>query len=416
MSELAGAVVAVAARPAVAMGGGDGTVPVCAHSTESRCGKWQSISVKPTSIVIQGGFGGRTPRVAQSLEVQMGDTEWRFVHFTKQSRWLIHGCAGPRAGKGDLSAVKVIDEIRHKFFGTESSAVADSTVGECAVAEDADAGDVDPMDQLDEVRAEDKPKPKAPVRRRSMAPVKLSMPKRPACTGQACDETQTIYVILRPCGNRQLYIRMDCVDWLVAYAADEHHFQGVVRAPPVSSPVTAVADYRVEWEFNHCFWACEILVGSDAGLTKQFSPSGISTKQWRDLRALGLADGWFSRSTMAKRKRAAKGLAELWCIATLKGDRQSFEASWLGGADARGQLEDNKSEMGGQEPSPKRQRSLCDWTTAAVATDCGGGRSPSAVAARTVKAEPKVKAEPSANIAKSHAIVDDTFIEISDGE
>ena len=131
---------------------------------------------------------------------------------------------------------------------------------------------------------------------------------------------------------------------------------------------------------------------------------------------MGLADGYFSRSTIAKRKRAAKGLAELWCIATLKGDRQGFEASWLGGADARGQLADNKSEMGGEESSPRRQRSLCDWTTATVATDCGGGGSPSTVAARTVKAEPKVKAEPSTNTAKPPAIADNIFIEISDGE
>ena len=52
-------------------------------------------------------------------------------------------------------------------------------------------------------------------------------------------------------GNRSLYLRIDCLDWLASYAADEQHFQGIEREEPASLQETAVANYRVEWGFNN---------------------------------------------------------------------------------------------------------------------------------------------------------------------
>ena len=58
---------------------------------------------------------------------------------------------------------------------------------------------------------------------------------------------------------------MDCLGWLVSYAADEQYFQGVEREEPEALPATAVADYRVEWDFNEHVWEGTVLVGAAAG-------------------------------------------------------------------------------------------------------------------------------------------------------
>ena len=64
---------------------------------------------------------------------------------------------------------------------------------------------------------------------------RLVMPKRPPCTGWDPDETITLYVYWKDDygGRRKIYLRSDAISWLLAYGADELHYQGValVEAP-----------------------------------------------------------------------------------------------------------------------------------------------------------------------------------------
>ena len=169
-----------------------------------------------------------------------------------------------------------------------------------------------------------------------------------------------------------MYIRLDCVDWLLAYAADEHHFQGIVRGPPLELPGTAVADHRVEWEFNEHVWVCEVLVGLAAGQTMSFNPEDLLKSQWDKLRDKSLVDGFFRKSTTFTRKKAAKELVKLWCAATQHGERQAMETTWMSHAQAL-------PDVGDAEPQPKRRRCLSEWAVTAVA-DAEGNTNPSAVA------------------------------------
>ena len=182
------------------------------------------------------------------------------------------------------------------------------------------------MDALDDVAAVVKKptKKRLPSRR---GPVPLTMPKRPPCSGLDQEETQIIYVYLKP-GNRSLYLRIDCLDWLVSYAADEHHFQRIVREVPQALPGTAVADWRVEWDFNDKVWEGTVLVGEAAGQSLRFCPQDLSKSHWDRLEHMSLVPGLFSKSSQFTRKLAAKEFVKLWCGATHHGKRGAFETEW----------------------------------------------------------------------------------------
>ena len=106
--------------------------------------------VRTESITVQAGFGGKCQHVAQSLVFAMSGQMWRFVQIQKHARWFTAGVAGSRAHKGDLHAVKVLDEIRgQSFVPEETGPDADADIAAVADTED-------PMDALDDVAAVDK--------------------------------------------------------------------------------------------------------------------------------------------------------------------------------------------------------------------------------------------------------------------
>ena len=118
------------------------------------------------------------------------------------------------------------------------------------------------MDELDDIAVTDSPsQPKPPKFRnvrasdcRAMVET-LAVPTRPICTGRGPGDTTTISANRLGMSDRRshahLYLRTDCIGWLLAYAADELHHQGVIapRLVPQSRAgnCTAVAGLRLEW-------------------------------------------------------------------------------------------------------------------------------------------------------------------------
>ena len=342
-----------AAQPAVADEALAAVQPVCADSNECKLGKWRKAAVWSSCIVVQGGFGGNKETVAPSIFFEMDGAEWIFVHLHKHARWLISAVAGPRATKGDISQVKILDIIRHTFMELNADPCADAP---------AVAAVVDPMDALDDVAEVDAPKPKATAKVRNIPviPVALHMPKRPPCAGMDQRETHPIYVLFPKGENRKMYLRSDGLDWLLSYAADEYHFQNVVRQD--EKPPPAVADDIVEWDFNTRAWVVTVDAGPNAG-TQSFSPEDLRPHQWKKLQQLSLVDGVLSKSNWASRKMAARELAKLWCAAARKGDEHTFEQEWLYEASAEPDL------LTYFAPHAKRQRTEDFAPDAAVAGD-----------------------------------------------
>ena len=178
---MAAALVRVA-QPAIAAEPLAAARPVCADSDANRLGKWRKVAVWSSCVVVRGGFGCNRETVAPAIVFEMDGAEWTFVHLHKHARWFIAAVAGPRAQKGCISQIKILDIMRQQFMNYGAAPNADAP---------AVANDVDPMDALDDVAEVEEPKPKAAatVRRTPVIPVALNMPKRPPCAGMDQGET-----------------------------------------------------------------------------------------------------------------------------------------------------------------------------------------------------------------------------------
>ena len=313
----------------------DPITPVSAPPTKK--GAWQPVSTFQGLIGISGGFC-RKPLGAQSIEWTSGNKTHRFVELAKNAEWFLKGVGGAKTQKGDLKAVTVLDEIRDKLNSTaEPSAVA----GPSAVADGDDDDAPDPMDALDEVPDTPLKATKKAVRTpqkktaRSMV-TELQMPQRPLCVGSA--ETTTVCLYLKP-NNRNIksasiYIRVDCIDWLLAYAADELFYQGVKRDTAADEDLKvancpAVADVNLEWDFTTHAWEAEFLTGPFQGVTRSFGIADLTAARLARLRSVGIGqpDPRSPTSALPTKKQVAKEFITLWCDAICK-ERDSFETDW----------------------------------------------------------------------------------------
>ena len=263
----------------------DPITPVSAPPTKK--GAWQPVSTFQGLIGISGGFC-RKPLGAQSIEWTSGNKTHRFVELAKNSEWFLKCVGGARTQKGDLKAVTVVDEIRDKLNSTaEPSAVA----GPSAVAD-----------------------------------------------GDDRSETTTVCLYLKP-NNRNIksasiYIRVDCIDWLLAYAADELFYQGVKRDTAADEDLKvancpAVADVNLEWDFDTHVWEAEFLAGPFQGVTRSFGIADLTASRLAKLRSVGIGqpDPRSPTSALPTKKQVAKEFITLWCDAICK-ERDSFETDW----------------------------------------------------------------------------------------
>ena len=76
-----------------------------------------------------------------------------------------------------------------------------------------------------------------------------------------------------------------------------------MRADPLPILAPAVADYRVEWDFNEHFWVASILAGPGLGHTKRYDPETLRLQQWKGLEELSLVEGFFSKFNLYTKER-----------------------------------------------------------------------------------------------------------------
>ena len=212
--------------------------------------------------------------------------------------------------------------------------------GPSAVA-DGDDDAPDPMDALDEVPdtpvKATKKAVRTPQKKTARAMVtELQMPQRPLCVGSA--ETTTVWMYLKP-NNRNvktssMYIRVDCIDWLLAYAADELFHQGVKRDTVADEDLkvancSAVADVSLEWDFDKHLWEAEFLAGPFQGVTLSFGIADLTASRLAKFRSVGIGqpDPRSPTSALPTKKQVAKEFITLWCDAICK-ERDSFETEW----------------------------------------------------------------------------------------
>jgi hypothetical protein len=202
----------------------------------------------------------------------------------------------------------------------------------------AEDDDPDPMLGLTSVENDTTSKPKRD-KKQQLGVHKLIMPTRPPCAAPDGTCTTVIHAYWADVtGKRLPYLRTDCIDWLLAYGADELHFQGVVRGeptPPQSREPNcpAVADLHVAWNFNGNAWDGTFVGGPLKGQTKQVALAEINVTLWSNLKLhLGTSThdvsdiGIFRGATRLQVKDVAKICLIELCNATTRGECDSFEA------------------------------------------------------------------------------------------
>ena len=306
---------------AVAAHGGDILTPTCAQRVGLKR-PWRQATIASGSIAITAGYGGKTQRLATNVVYEMDGRPWQFVHLHKHAQWFVQGVAGSDAGQRDLGTVRVLDEIRTQFYQavTTEDTTADSTEDTTAVAEQIDEA-VDPMDELDAVATLPVKKTKKPNKYQPLRA--LTMPRRPHCSGVERNLTTIIHVY-SPGKNKSLYLRVDGINWLLSYAADEHHYQGVEQNPS-SETLPAVAASVVRWDFTAKHWKGEVLVGPNAGQSTCVSPDAVTKELWEVLKKLSKVNTFWSQRNGRTQRAAAKAVAQLWCDAKLRGERPCWE-------------------------------------------------------------------------------------------
>ena len=212
-------------------------IPIAACKGNTPC-KWKAVKVIQGQVNVAGGCSP-TAHSAISIYLTIDKTDHLFVKLDKNAHWFLKGCGGSHVGKGGLLAVDVFHAIRRGFNAVEHVGHPDTAVAEDPTNEDthedtdnSDDAD-DPMDDLDDVVAP-APKAKAKAKANECRSVMraFKMPIRPPCVADEGNAMTTIYVYRSPATNSQnnnsLFLRSDGLDWLLSYAADELHFQGVV--------------------------------------------------------------------------------------------------------------------------------------------------------------------------------------------
>ena len=310
--------------------------PRAALVHDSKRGSWKPASVRPGYINISGGFNKQLLPAA-SIQIKLDNTLHTFVDLDKNAQWFLKGVGGLGTRKDDLKPVRVLGELRDKF----SVACGDSA--DTAVADKA--ADDDPMNALDDLpQSPSKAKPKEKKRPAQSKTQDLTMPTRPECVG--CDDAGTITVcVYRKSGRFDitkggrchsmksgLYLRTDFINWLLAYGADELHYQGVKR--PLREPsqkhrrtCTAVADLSLSWDFHEFAWEAEFTAGTFMGTIKRIKLTDLGP-HWETLKNMHLSAGYRNSNPVVQRKAVAKEFITQWCAAISRAEGTSFEERW----------------------------------------------------------------------------------------
>ena len=295
--------------------------------------RWQSVSIRTRVITISGGYNARG-EAARSIQYQVDGAIHTFLELDKNAAWFLKGVGGPKTQKGSLKAVEVLQLLRKTF--DDHTAVAgggDSAAVSPPRASQNPDDDIDPMDEMDALPAA--APPAITVRGKKRSPKvhgdrhaliqELVVPTRPRCAGVALDDTTVVSVYKpphsekRPNGN--LYLRLDCVDWLLAYAADELFFQGVEPSSPIPTGpevgnCPAVADLHLAWNFDAKSWEGRFVAGRMVGTTKRMTVNDIDTGTWEKLKDDSVVEGSLADATLIQRKQAIKHIMIKWGAAT----------------------------------------------------------------------------------------------------
>ena len=291
---------------------------------------WKPVHCNDDLVHVIGGFSAEH-LVAPSIPFPMGKVTYKFIELSKNATWFLKEVGGKSAKPGTLKGVDVVRELRHRYY---HGPLLDATN---AVAEDqSENADDDIMNCLDDLatpvpvatakaKAKGKAKAKAKALPQQFRVRSFKFPKHPVCTGWKEDipEGQVeihMYKAQRGCGGEtRMYLRSDCIPWLLQYVAEELLLHGTKSFCNCSE----VADLHLEWDFTEKQWTATFVAGEHEGTIKSFSAADLKTR-WKKMVALRIVHvrSWYNV------KREIERFMIQWCQAIVGRTGDAFEQEW----------------------------------------------------------------------------------------
>lgn len=319
--------------------------PVCAGVLSSP--KWKDLSVQRNAVTLSGGRSSKVFTLSTFQVTGTGGQLEHFVTVSKRFEWFIKIVGGDKCSKGELAAVKIVDLIRSKLEAFNASEYDDVAVAEhdnlASVEETDDADMLDRMNQLgpstqvDEApdqsrdRATNSSK-RARVKSHFRQIITLRMPLQPPCatTDSAVKELRLFR------GGRTgqtVSVAVTDLPWLLSFAADELHFQGVDAVaedmePPRTGNVEHIPHLLIEWNFHKKLWLAEFVAGPCAHVKRYFSPTKqLDPARWAHMQQKQLIQDAHAFDP-TQLKEVSKAFVIAWCDAISRNKEPDFISAW----------------------------------------------------------------------------------------
>ena len=129
---------------------------------------------------------------------------------------------------------------------------------------------------------------------------------------------KTINLFVKP-KSKALWVRLEDLNWLCSYAADQHHFQGINRTGGVDSKTAVAERGAVVWNFGTRRWDVTLMDRSLSMADEEFMTDSI----YRTVVEMYSIDNdkATARGQSARRRQASKRFLELWCEVAAAGKK-----------------------------------------------------------------------------------------------
>jgi hypothetical protein len=153
----------------------------------------------------------------------------------------------------------------------------------------------------------------------------IQMPLFPTCVSGTNSAMYDCRVWITGKTKKEMYIAIDDLPWLIAYAADEYKCQGVERSIPDEHILPAancpnVPDFSIVWDFSVSVWCARFVAGPHILKSRKLCPNDVSAALLEEVK--------LEKGEKRTKKACAKRLLIMWGNAIVQDIEAQFNQTY----------------------------------------------------------------------------------------